>query len=223
MLGIINYGGFVAAAILLNLTPGIDTLYILSKSVIGGPRVGITSALGITGGLVVHTLLVSFGLTLVLVNSAWAFWFVKLGGALYLVIMGLRTLMARRSLEKQRTGTPAQTESTDIGTQASFLFRIFLQGVITNVTNPKIALFFLAFLPQFVDPLAAATGPLPFLLLGATFIGTSTIWCTVLALGAGQFRRLLDARPRASRIANRAAGIVYIILGVGIFATPLPD
>jgi threonine/homoserine/homoserine lactone efflux protein len=105
------------------------------------------------------------------------------------------------------------------------LLRVFLQGVITNVTNPKIALFFLAFLPQFVDPGAAALGfgPVPFLLLGATFICTSTVWCTVLALAAGQFQRLLAKRPRVAKIANRITGVLYIVLGISIFATPLPE
>jgi threonine/homoserine/homoserine lactone efflux protein len=223
MFGIINYGAFVGAAILLNLTPGIDTLYILGKAITGGPRIGIASALGISSGLVVHTLLAAVGLTLVLLSSPWLFWFVKLAGACYLMFMGIRALLSRETFMK--TGKPAApTNDGGAGEERVRLRPAFLQGMITNVANPKIALFFLAFLPQFVAPSASATafGPLPFLLLGATFIVTSTAWCLVLALGAGQFGRILEKRPRFSRLVNRLAGLLYLVLGMSVFATPMP-
>ncbi|MDR2108953.1 MAG: LysE family translocator [Coriobacteriales bacterium] len=228
MFGIINYGAFIAAAVLLNLTPGVDTLYILGKSVTGGPRVGIASALGISSGLVVHTLLAAFGLSIVLVSSPWLFWAVKLLGCCYLVILGLRALLSRNSLLVEEDAA-----------QRLRALPVYLQGILVNVTNPKIALFFLAFLPQFVDPalMAGAGGPdaavgihlggigatsLPFLLLGATFICTSTLWCLVLAFGAGQFKRLLERRTHLAATANKVAGLLYIALGLSIFATPLP-
>jgi threonine/homoserine/homoserine lactone efflux protein len=211
MFGVINYGGFLVAAILLNLTPGADTLYILGRSITGGPRVGVASGLGISGGLVVHTLLVAFGLSVIMVSSAWLFWLIKVVGACYLVYLGIRAILSRGVL----------SEKTDAA-QPPSLSRSFMQGVIVNVSNPKIALFFLAFLPQFVDS-AIATGPLPFLLLGMSFIATSTIWSIILALGAGRFKRLLDSRPRVSLIVNRAAGVLYILLGISIFATPMPE
>ena len=210
-LGIINFGAFLVASILLNLTPGVDTLYILSKSVTGGPRIGIASGLGISGGLVVHTLLVAFGLSIVLMSSEWLFWIIKALGACYLVFMGIRTIL--------KTGT--FIVEPDIKKQEK-LGDAFIKGVLTNVLNPKIALFFLAFLPQFVVP-GAETGPVPFLILGGCFICTSTIWSIILALGAGQFKRLLDKRPQIASIANRVAGVLYIILGISIFATPLPE
>jgi threonine/homoserine/homoserine lactone efflux protein len=216
MLGIVNYGAFVVAGIILNLTPGADFLYVLGKSVTGGARVGVASALGISGGLVAHTLLVAFGLAVVLMSSAWLFWAVKLLGACYLVFMGIRAFLSR------------ETFMVPQGEQPPLQMRpVFLQGVITNVTNPKIALFFLAFLPQFVDPAVAAAGPaasaVPFLILGLTFIVTSTLWSLILALCAGQLKRLLERRPRLSFVANRIAGILYILLGISVFITPLPQ
>ena len=223
MFGIINYGAFIVAAILLNLTPGVDTLYILGKALTGGARVGIASALGISSGLIVHTLLVTFGLTIIIVNSAWLFFAIKIVGCCYLIAMGVQTILSRKPvLDIADKPKPAPLTS------------VYLQGVITNVANPKIALFFLAFLPQFIDPAlvgsgatttatAAAGSPLPFLLLGATFICTSTIWCIILALSAGQFKRLLAKQPRLTAIANRITGLLYIVLGLSIFATPLPE
>jgi threonine/homoserine/homoserine lactone efflux protein len=215
MLGIVNYGAFVVAGIILNLTPGVDFLYVLGKSVTGGVRVGVASALGISGGAVVHTLLVAFGLAVVLMSSAWLFWVVKLLGACYLVVMGVRAFLSREAFMVPRGEQPSPRVRS-----------AFFQGVITNVTNPKIILFFLAFLPQFVDPAIAAAGPAasaaPFLILGFTFIATSTLWSLILALCAGQFKRLLERRPRLALVANRGAGVLYILLGISVFFTPLP-
>jgi threonine/homoserine/homoserine lactone efflux protein len=213
-LGIENYAAFVVASVILNLTPGVDFLYVLGKSVTGGTRVGVASALGISGGLVVHTLLVAFGLAAVLMGSAWLFWAIKVVGACYLVVMGIRAFLSRESFMLKREGEGE-------GRRLFRLWPVFVQGVIANVTNPKIALFFLAFLPQFVDP-TFADGPVPFLILGLTFICTGTLWSLILALCAGQFKRLLERHPRLFVVANRVAGVLYIVLGISIFATPLP-
>jgi threonine/homoserine/homoserine lactone efflux protein len=225
-LGIVNFGAFLLAAVLLNLTPGVDTLYILGRSVTGGPRVGLVSALGISTGLLVHTLAVALGLSVVLMGSVWLFWGLKVVGACYLVFLGIQALRGRDPLILESPGTgSSEIESAGTGSPGHNrrgLGRAYLQGVMTNVTNPKIALFFLAFLPQFVDP-ATTLGPLPFLVLGLSFIATSTIWSTALALGAGQFKRLLDRHPRSARVAGRVAGVLYLLLGISIFATPMPN
>lgn len=214
-IGITNFSAFLVAAILLNLTPGVDTFYVLGRSVTGGPRIGVASALGISGGLIVHTILAAFGLSLVLMSSAWLFWLIKVLGACYLIFLGIRTLVSKQ------TFAPKAKDGEE-GSQSEGLAKAFGQGVITNVMNPKIALFFLAFLPQFID-VAASPGPLPFLVLGICFVVTSTIWSVILALGAGQFKRVLDNRPRVATYTNRATGILYILLGISIFATPLPE
>ena len=214
-LGIINYWAFIVAAVILNLTPGVDSLYIVGRAATGGFRVGLISALGISSGLVIHTLLVAFGLSLVLVSSAWLFWLVKMVGAGYLVFMGIRALLAKLG------PVAATAPATAAPVQASRLWLVYAQGVVTNAANPKVALFFLALLPQFVDPSAAA-GPLPFLLLGITIICTSTLWSVVLAFGAGRFQRVMQRRPRLAPVISKAAGVLYILLGASIFATPTP-
>lgn len=211
LFGITNLTAFLIAALFLNLTPGVDTLYVLGKSLTGGPRVGLASAFGISSGLVVHTLLVAFGLSLVLMRSAWLFWVIKLLGACYLVYLGARTFLSKQAFAE----VSSETKTPRLG-------RAYVQGVITNVMNPKVALFFLAFLPQFVDP-SAAFGPKPFLILGLCFIATSTLWSAILALGAGQFKRFLDKHPRVANLTHKATGLLYILLGISIFATPIPE
>ena len=202
MFGIINYSTFVLSSVLLNLTPGSDTIYILSRSIAGGRRQGIASALGISTGILLHTLLAAFGLSAVLASSVVAFNVMKWVGAAYLVVMGIRALLTKDSV----FGTNgAQQQST---------FTVFRQGVLTNALNPKVALFFLALLPQFVNP-NQTYGPLPFVVLGFTFFVTSTLWCLVLAYGSSFVNRWLK-KPKAQHIANRLTGVIYILLGLNI-------
>ena len=187
MLGIVGYGGFVASAAALCLTPGIDTVYILTRTVSGGRREGLASALGINAGLVVHTILVAAGLSLVLAASPVAFNVIKVAGAAYLAVMGVRSILSG-------------------------------QGVLTNVLNPKIILFFLALLPQFVAT-PNSFGPVPFLVLGLTYVALSTLWTVVIVLVAAPFSRLLTRSPRAGRVTSVVSGLVYIALGAMIFFT----
>jgi threonine/homoserine/homoserine lactone efflux protein len=111
--GIENYAAFVVAGIILNLTPGVDFLYVLGKSVTGGTRVGVASALGISGGLVVHTLLVAFGLAAVLMGSVWLFWAIKVVGACYLVVMGIRAFRSREAFMLRPEGREKGREKGD--------------------------------------------------------------------------------------------------------------
>jgi threonine/homoserine/homoserine lactone efflux protein len=207
MFGIVNYGAFVIAAILLNLTPGVDTVYILTKGMAGGRKHGIVSALGISTGCLVHTILVALGLSIILMSSPLAFFVVKAAGALYLVGMGIHTIIKRNAFS---FGSEEETAAT--------LRRVYVQGIITNVLNPKVALFFLAFLPQFIDP-GSSVGPVPFLLLGLTFVTTGTVWGLILAFGSSFFHGLLSRNKRVATVANVVAGIIYIILGLAIFTT----
>lgn len=202
MLGIHDYGLFVAAGILLNLTPGQDTLYILGSSIANGRRIGIASALGIVSGCVVHTLAAALGLSAILASSATAFTVVKLAGAAYLIYLGIRTITAR-----------ARALSPTKGVAPGSVIAAFRQGIITNVLNPKVALFFLALLPQFIDhdsPAKVAA----FIGLGLTFIATGTVWCLVLAVAASRVRGFFADRPRALARLSQASGALFVLLGL---------
>jgi threonine/homoserine/homoserine lactone efflux protein len=203
MFGIENYTGFVIAAIILNLTPGVDTLYILTRSVAQGKRAGLVSVAGIMTGCVIHVLCAAFGLSLILSTSATAFTIIKWAGAFYLIFLGLKTLMDKK------TGF----ETADTLFAPRDLTKIYRQGVITNVLNPKVALFFLSFLPQFINPLATQ-GPLPFLVLGATFLATSSIWFMVLTRTAALATHTLRHNHCIGLILRKISGIIFIGFGL---------
>ncbi len=203
MFGIDNYTGFIIAAVILNLTPGVDTFYVLTRCVAQGRTAGLVSAAGITTGCVVHVLCTAFGLSVILSTSALAFHLVKWAGALYLIYMGIKTLMTKSS------AFDGAGKDHGTGHKLSVIYR---QGIITNVLNPKVALFFLSFLPQFIDP-AKALGPLPFLLLGATFVGTSSIWLLILTGAAGRMTKTLRENHRIEMILQKLSGIVFIGFG----------
>ena len=208
--GIHDLPAFLAAGIALNLVPGADTLYIIGRSLAQGRRAGIASALGIGTGCLCHTAAVAFGLAALLATSAHAFMIVKYLGAAYLVCLGL--LMFRNG--------PAPAPATAVPA-GSRLWAIYGQGVLTNVSNPKVALFFLAFLPQFVSP-HNAFGPLPFLLLGGLFVFTATFWSLVVATTAAAFSRGLRRAPRVQTIARRGAGLLFLGLGIRLASEHLP-
>ncbi|WP_291191942.1 LysE family translocator [Frateuria sp.] len=200
-LGIQHFGAFLLACIALNLTPGLDTFYILARSGREGPRVGLAAALGINAGCVVHTLAAVLGISAILMASALAFGMLKYLGAAYLVWIGLRMLLTRQAPRAQAV------------TQGQGLGAAFRQGMLTNVLNPKVALFYLAFLPQFV----AMHAPHPqwgLLVLGLSFIGTGLSWSLVLALLGGRIHRLLETRPRVGLWMDRFCGTVLCAFGV---------
>ncbi|GBF34797.1 threonine efflux protein [Desulfocucumis palustris] len=204
MFGIENYGVFLFSGILLNLTPGSDTIYILGRSMGQGKKAGVISALGISSGALIHTLLVALGLSVILARSAIAFNLVKYLGAGYLVYLGIKTLASKKEIVVEKD------EESRAG-----LKRIYFEGIITNLLNPKVALFFLAFLPQFVDP-ANNYGATPFLLLGLTFITTGTIWCVLLAVFSSFMTDKIRGEKRISILLNKLAGIIFIALGINL-------
>ncbi len=216
MLGIIGYGGFIVSASALCLTPGIDTVYILTRTIAGGRREGIASALGISCGLIIHTLLVAAGLSLVLAASSLAFNAIKVAGAAYLAILGVRSIMSGGS--SFSVAGSADAAHGDGERARGAILRVFAQGVLTNVLNPKIILFFLALLPQFVAT-PNDFGALPFLVLGLTYVALSTLWTMIIVLIASPFARLLTSSPRAGRISAVLSGVVYIALGATILLT----
>jgi threonine/homoserine/homoserine lactone efflux protein len=208
MFGTQHFFTFLAAGIILNLTPGQDTMYILGRSIAQGRRAGILSALGISTGGLVHTLATALGLSAILASSAEAFILVKWTGAGYLVYLGVHMFM-NKSADRQ-TSEQELPEYSDR--------RIYLQGFLTSVLNPKVALFFLAFLPQFVDP-GSPHKVLPFLFLGGVFMTTGTIWCLTLAILSARLTEFLRTGSGASRIMQWIAGTVFIGLGIKLALT----
>jgi threonine/homoserine/homoserine lactone efflux protein len=194
-------GLFIGAGLLLNITPGPDVLYIVGRSMGQGRLAGVVSALGISAGCLVHVAAAALGLSAVLVQLPFAYDGLRYAGALYLVWLGVRAL-----------GSDARGLELHAMDRTS-LRRVFQQGVLTNVLNPKVALFFLAFLPQFTD---RARGSLPaqFITLGFIFIVNGTLVCLAYALAASWLSDWLRTRDGASRWLNRAMGSVFLGLGL---------
>ena len=190
---------FVVSGLLLNITPGPDTLYILGRTASQGWRGGAIAALGIGAGLVVHTCAAAIGLSALLAASATAFSVLKWIGAAYLVYVGISLLRARA----QKPVPALRTAEMRV---------VFLQGFLTNVLNPKVALFFLAFLPQFVDP-GASSKALAFLFLGFVFTFNGTLWNLLVAWSAARLARSLKASGRVALWINRTVGALFVYLG----------
>jgi threonine/homoserine/homoserine lactone efflux protein len=202
MFGTEHFPVFVLSGILLNLSPGQDTLYIVGRSVSQGRRAGVLSVLGIVSGTIVHTSAAAFGLSAILATSAQAFTVVRLAGAAYLVWLGLAMIF--------RT---VGSETVALQSAPANDFAIYRAGLLTNVLNPKVALFFLAFLPQFVSP-SAPSRVLAFVFLGGMFVVTGTVWCLVLVWGASAMSRRLRERGAGGALLKRATGAVFVGLGV---------
>jgi len=204
MPGIHEFWLFIVSGLLLNVTPGPDTAYIVGRSVQLGWRGGATAVLGVSTGCLVHVFAAAIGLSALLAASSAAFTLVKWAGAAYLCFLGVRMLLSQAA-----AGDPASASG------AVSLRQVFLQGALTNVLNPKVALFFLAFLPQFVDadsPHKAAA----FLLLGLVFICNGTLWCLGVAAFAARAAGRVRHSGRALLWINRTLGGLFVYLGVRV-------
>ena len=204
MLGIQDFWLFIISGLLLNVTPGPDTAYIVGRSVQIGWRGGAAAALGIGTGCLVHVFGAAIGLSALLAASSAAFTLVKWAGAAYLCFMGVKMLLSHAP-------APAGDEAPAGG--AIPLRQVFWQGALTNALNPKVALFFLAVLPQFVvldSPHRAAA----FLLLGLIFVCNGTLWCLGVAAFAARAAGRVRQSGEALRWINRALGGLFVYLGV---------
>jgi threonine/homoserine/homoserine lactone efflux protein len=196
-----SLGLFIAAALVLLLTPGPAVLYIVARSIDQGRRAGLVSMLGVHAGTLVHVAAAAAGLSALLAASAMAFSVVKYLGATYLIFLGVRRLLDRTtSVASPRPERPR-------------LRRAFLDGVVVNVLNPKTALFFLAFLPQFVITARGDVGA-QILGLGLLFVGLGVITDGLYAVGAGTAAQWLRGNPRFVRSERWVSGSMYIGLGV---------
>jgi threonine/homoserine/homoserine lactone efflux protein len=206
MLGIHDIWLFLLAGFLLNVTPGPDTAYIIGRSLQIGWRGGVAATLGISAGCLVHVFAAAVGLSALLAASSTAFTIIKWIGAAYLVYTGIQMLRYRAS--------KPTIEAPD-NMPAIRLSQVFWQGVLTNALNPKVALFFLAFIPQFVDADSSSKG-LAFAALGMLFIATGTTWCLGVALFAASAARKVRQSGRAVVWINRAMGGVFVYLGIRV-------
>lgn len=191
---------FMAATLALNLTPGPDMLYTATRSLGQGKRAGIASALGIGAGTIVHIVAATLGLSAVLSYSAVTFTVIKYLGATYLIYLGIKTFRNKAQLQ---LGTNVVRESTR---------RIFWQGVVTNILNPKVALFFLSFLPQFVNPERGSVG-LQLATLGIMFDISGVTVLLVIALAVGHASGWLERQPTFWKVQKWFTGSVFIALG----------
>ncbi|MDR5829953.1 LysE family translocator [Caballeronia sp. LP006] len=208
MLGITGFAFFLVAVFLLNVTPGPDTAYIVGRSVAQGRGAGIVSALGISAGCIVHTLACAFGLTAILAASATAFTVVKIAGAIYLIYLGVRLILAKhdKAVDAHAARTIAQAAPKS-------LHQLFAQGFVTNVLNPKVVLFFVSFFPQFVAA-DSQHKTLAFLTLGLVFIAMSTVWNSFVAWIAGSVTERFSGKPGMKKWLDRGVGTAFVGLGL---------
>lgn len=209
MYGVINYEVFLLTGILLNLIPGADTMYIVGRSMSQGRKAGVYSVLGIITGSLTHTLFVAFGLSIILVKSVLLFNIIKIVGVIYLVYLGIRMLIDKRNLDFQA----AETNKLNIR-------KIYVQGLLTSLTNPKVSLFFIAFLPQFID--TKASGPIPFIILGLTFTITGLLWCLFIAYFSSYVTKKLRGNQKIGTVLNKITGMIFIGMGIKLLQTKAP-
>ena len=196
---------FILAAIIVVTTPGIDTIMVLTRSISKGKTAGLYSALGVSLGLIFHTLAVTFGLSLIIAKSAIAFGIIKYLGAAYLIYIGIKALLSKSD----------QTEIKATEIKISGMRKMFLTAFLSDVLNPKIAIFFLAFLPQFIKT-TEINNPVPYLLLGLIMFFVTFIWCSFLAVMGSKVATLFNRNKNAESWMNKTSGIVFILLGLKV-------
>ena len=204
---------FLAATILFVMAPGPDVFYVVTRTIAQGRMVGFASSLGVSTGAAIHILAAAFGFSVVIQTSATAYALLKYAGAAYLVWLGVQALR-QKAIRAENAAGPKRSES---------LGAVYLQGVIVDVCNPKVALFFLAFLPQFI-PAGTASPVLSFLLLGAGVIVIGLIWEAVLVLFSDRVMGRFLRNSRAVRYLNRGMGAAFITLALNLVFSdkPLP-
>jgi len=211
-----NLGLFILAGWLLNLTPGPDVLYIVSSALRSGAKAGVVAALGITAGCFVHIFAAALGVSALLAASSTAFTVLKWGGAAYLFYVGLKLVFSRSMPHIKSVADDAKQESVEA------FKSIFFKGFFTNALNPKVALFFLAFVPQFIAP-DAARPALTFVLLGVLFNVNALPINLGYALLAAWATRRLGAVQRAMHWLDRLAGVMFVGFGVKLALTSAPQ
>ena len=201
-----KFAVFIGVSWALIVAPGPDMIYVITRGMAHGRRAGILSAIGVVCGILVHTLAAAFGLTLILRTSAAAFLLVKLVGAAYLLYLGIKTWRDKSTFRLQTPVSTAKSSS------------LFWQGVLSNVLNPKIAIFFLAFLPQFVEN---GSGPIAqqMVFLGVTFACFGLCFLLLVGYSSGTIGGWLLSRPRYAHFFQQFTGGILIALGIRLAFT----
>ena len=203
-MGIENFLAFGITALVFILTPGMDTVFVLNKSISQGRSSGAYAALGVNAGVMVHTLFAAVGLSFLIAQSPYAFITIKYLGAAYIIYIGIRQL---KTINK--SGYTAYQNPT-ISRKGNFI-----SGFWTNVLNPKVALFFLAFFPQFINP-EQIKNPVPFLILGLSYAIMGVVWYLCLSYFAGSLSRKSQNSPKVSIWINKISGVLFILMGIAI-------
>lgn len=209
MLGTQDLVQFIIAGILLNIAPGPDSILIMTRSATQGWRAGSAAALGIGAGTLVHIMAAALGLSALLATSATAFTVVKLAGAAYLLYIGVSMLLSRAKSAEQ---TQADTEGR-ASLPALSHRKIFMQGFLTNILNPKVAIFFLAFVPQFIAA-DASNKPLALIVLGCIFNFNGMLWCHFLAISTAFARQRMRVNQAVTLWLNRFIGLMFVSFGI---------
>lgn len=209
MFGIDNFMAFAITAVFFIMTPGIDTIFVLNKSITQGAKSGIYATLGVNSGILVHTVFAASGLSIIIAKSALAFSVIKYAGAIYLIYLGVTKL-----LTKKHSFDNLEIKSSVIESRK----KNYLSGVFTNVLNPKVALFFMAFFPQFIRP-EAMESPLPFILLGVSYALIGLLWFTILSLFTSIFSEKLMNNDLFSKWMDKVSGLIFILMGIKIALT----
>jgi len=203
-MGTANFLLFAFASLMLNITPGADMLYVATRSTSQGVKAGIVSSLGIAAGCMVHLLAAVIGLSAIIAGSAIAFSVIKLAGAIYLFYLGYKSFFSKKNLFEIKKDNSTAT-----------LTQIFWQGALTNVLNPKVALFFLAFLPQFIHPEQGHTAQ-QIILLGVWFDFSGTVVNILVAWLFGTMGNWLAKKGWFIKWQNKVTGIILIALGIRV-------
>lgn len=202
-MGIENFAAFIITAIIFVITPGLDTMFVLNKSLQQGKRSGLYATLGINTGVMIHTLIGAVGISVLLANSPIGFAVVKYAGAIYILYIGISGLNSRNDIF-------ASSPQLEMGKRER---KSFWSGFITNALNPKVALFFIALFPQFIR-VDALNSPIPFVVLGITYAILGVAWLAILAVFAGSLSIRIHNRPRIGFYVQKGSAVAFILMAV---------
>ena len=197
---------FFTASLLVSMAPGPDNIFVLTQSAVHGRHAGLIVVLGLSTGLIVHTVAVAFGVAVIFQTSLVAFSVLKIFGACYLVYLAWKSF--RSSGKEVQGGSESEVN----------LWGLYRRGVIMNITNPKVSIFFLAFIPQFADP-SRGSVPLQILMFGCLFILSTLFVFGSIALLAGTLGHWFSSSERAQKVLNRIAGVVFLGLALKLVTT----